>query len=306
MSKSRKFVILAGPTATGKTQLAIQLAQVFPFRLISADSRQVFRQADIVPGKDHPPFIDIAGVDICSPCQESSVALWFKAIKPIAQSAWQHHQLPLFVGGTGFYLKTLTSNIETIAIPPNFKLRTQLSQASVSQLQSQLNQLDPHKFSQLNQSDRRNPRRLLRAIEIALYRQSHSSLPQIDNPFLTADYLFFVLQPAKQFCHLIKKRVIQRLNQGAIAETKTLLQLCSRQAPVFQSLGYPSILAYLDGKLTYSQLIEDWTTQECRYLKRQLTWFKKQANAIFLPSTSPTLFRDIVKYLQTWYDNTNI
>ncbi len=297
---SKRFLILAGPTATGKTKLAVRLAQLFPFELISADSRQVYRQADLVPGKDHPTNVPLAGINLCSPCQTFSLGLWFRKIKPIALQIWRSHHLPLFVGGTGFYLKALTFNIETMAVPPNPSLRTKLQQLTLSELQNYLSKLNPSKFNRLNHSDRFNPRRLIRAIEIQLYRQHHS-LPDLPNPFLQASFLFFVLLPPKNLETVIRRRVIKRLELGAIQETKKLLNLCPPQAQVFQSLGYASILAYLQAKLSYSQLIDDWTKKELNYAKRQLIWFKKQPQTIFLPSQSPTLFADVVKTIKTWY-----
>ena len=295
---TKKFVILAGPTATGKTNLAVQLSRQFPLTLISVDSRQVYHQADIVPGKDQPKDIQIHCLNLCQPDEPISISLWFQCAQQSTHQAWQANHLPFFVGGTGFYLKALTSNIETMTIPPNYQLRNKLSQLSLSQLQSKLNQLNPRKYSQLNHSDKLNPRRLIRAIEISLA----SPTQPFSNPFLSASYLYFVLTPPPNYRQLIRQRVIQRLKAGAIAETQRLLHQYSPQAPVFQSLGYPLIIQHLEGKLKRSQLIEAWTQAEFAYAKRQLVWFKKQPSVIWLSVNSSPL-NQVVKHLQTWYDN---
>ncbi len=296
---AKKFVILAGPTATGKTDLAVQLSRQFPLTLISADSRQVYRQADIVTGKDQPEEVEIHCLNLCQPNETISISLWFQCAQQSAHQAWQANHLPFFVGGTGFYLKALTSNIETMAIPPNYQLRNKLSQLNLSQLQSKLKQLNPHKYSQLNHSDKLNPRRLIRAIEISLTSPTQT----FSNPFLFASYLYFVLTPPPNYRQLIRQRVIQRLEAGAIVETQRLLDQYSSSAPVFQSLGYPLIIQYLEGKLNRHQLIEAWTQAEFAYAKRQLVWFKKQPSTIWLSAQSPSFLSQVVKHLKTWYDN---
>ncbi|RMD65757.1 tRNA (adenosine(37)-N6)-dimethylallyltransferase MiaA, partial [Candidatus Pacearchaeota archaeon] len=173
----KKIVLISGPTATGKTKLAVKLTKIFPALLISADSRQVYQGMDIVTGKDHPPQIKLACLDILKPDEKISVALWRQcALKAIA-SAYSQNQLPIIVGGTNFYLKSLTSNIETITIPPNLSLRRILSAKTAVELQAILNKLNPTKLKRMNNSDRHNPRRLIRAIEVATYYQTHSSPP---------------------------------------------------------------------------------------------------------------------------------
>lgn len=296
---TKKFVILAGPTATGKTNLAVQLSRQFPLTLISADSRQVYRQADIVTGKDQPEEVEIHCLNLCRPNETVSISLWFQCARRSAHQAWQANHLPFFVGGTGFYLKALTSNIETMTIPPNYQLRKKLSQLNLSQLQSKLKQLNPHKYFQLNHSDKLNPRRLIRAIEISLASPTQT----FSNPFLSASYLYFVLTPPPNYRQLIRQRVIQRLEAGAIVETQRLLDQYSSSTPVFQSLGYPLIIQYLEGKLNRHQLIEAWTQAEFAYAKRQLVWFKKQPSTIWLSAQSPSFLSQVAKRLKTWYDN---
>ncbi len=301
MTNRRQFVILAGPTATGKTKLAIQLTQFFHLALISADSRQIYQQANIVTGKDHPSDHYLSCLDLLSPDQPSSIALWFDCARQAALHAWQHHQLPLFVGGTGFYLKALTSNIETMTIPPNPSLRHQLNQLSLTQLQHRLQLLNLQRFQQLNQSDKVNPRRLIRAIEIVLYRQQHPLSSSPDNPFLSASFLFFILQPPSNYRQFIRQRVVARLEAGAIQETQALLSQFGSRAPALQGIGYPLIIQYLQHQINRSQLIEAWVQAEYAYARRQLVWFKKQPFTHWLSADSPRLVSQVVKAIKNWY-----
>ncbi len=296
---ANKLLCIVGPTASGKTGLAVKLSQLFPSILVSADSRQVYKGMDIVTGKDHPSDQEIFGIDIVSPEEESSVAVWHRAVFPHILQAWENDLLPIIVGGTGLYLRALISGIETMSIPPNQKLRDSLSNHSVQDLQSQLKELDSHKFNQMNHSDQLNPRRLVRAIEIA----SLTPESPTQSDFTSPDSLFIGLRhnDLEAYKSNLKKRVIARIEQGAIKETKNLLSKHSPELASFSSLGYQHTTRFIEGKITHDQMIKDWTRSELAYSKRQLTWFAKTPDITWFDphlSTTPSQVASLVK---DWY-----
>ncbi len=267
-----KLLCIVGPTATGKTSLALKLAQTQPSILISADSRQVYRGMDIVTGKDHPKDITIYGIDLVSPNESCSVAVWHDAVMPVIKNAWESGILPIIVGGTGLYVKALTDGIATMSVPINQSLRQELDALLVSDLQTRLTKLNPVKYNSMNHSDQNNPRRLIRAIEVVsapidLTRQSSFIKPKPKN-------IGLYYNDSNIYFKIVRERVLARLSLGAINETQNLRKSASPQS--LSAIGYRSIISYLDGDLTYEQMVENWTIDEISYAKRQLTWFRAQ------------------------------
>lgn len=294
---SHKLLAIVGATATGKTGLAVKLSKLFPSLLVSADSRQVYRGMDIVTGKDHPAGVKLAGLNLADPDQEFSVGQWQAAVMPVITRAWGAGQLPIVVGGTGLYLRAVTTGIATATIPPNPKMREGLEPLSVEQLQDRLGELDPAKLAAMNESDRANPRRLVRAIEIAtspIKPQASSLKPQA---------LIIGLKYSNDSNHSsnIRQRVIDRLQQGALAETQALLAKYSPDLPSFTSLGYRHLLDHLAGQITKGELIDHWTREELAYAKRQLTWFNKVPDINWFKPADPQLLPQVASLVKDWY-----
>jgi len=186
----RKLLIICGQTATGKTSLAIKLAKKFAGEIVSADSRQVYRYLNIGTGKDLPKnsqqilnsklkipgkrigYHEIDGVkvwlyDVVVPGYQFSVADYLESANLVMEDIWQRGKLPILVGGTGFYIKALIEGVETMGVKPDWELRGQLSEFTPVQLRKKLGEIDPERSQRMNQSDQNNPRRLIRAIEVA-------------------------------------------------------------------------------------------------------------------------------------------
>ena len=301
----QRVLCIVGPTATGKTALAIQLSRLFPSILVSADSRQVYRGMDIVTGKDHPSGVTLHGIDLVDPAQSSSVSVWYDAVLPHISRSWEEGKLVIVVGGTGLYVRAITHGIATIQVPLNPSLRGKLSSLSISELQSQLSVLDSTKFQSLNHSDQNNPRRLIRAIEVALSPPStqQSNIYNLESYTIGLQYSDYSNLPAQAgYRSVIHQRVLSRLRSGALAETKQLLTHASPQA--LTTLGYRSLALHLQGKLSYESMVEAWVQDELRYAKRQLTWFKKIIDVEWYdPSTLN--FDQVASTAKAWYDRTN-
>jgi tRNA dimethylallyltransferase len=309
MDKHRLLLSIVGLTATGKTDLALFLATkliekkiVAGVKIISADSKQVYRGLAILTGADIPiefspqkpscpsakycyfsrsqQPIEIHGVSIITQEQKWSVAHFRDLAITQINSAWQKKWFAIIVGGTGFYHQQLLVPDESVYVKPNRLIRTKADKLSIGELQNWLQQLDPLKLGQLNSSDINNSRRLVRAIEIAQHHQQPVSLQppaftaQLGKPF---EYLSLgVTANQPHLKQQIKKRVKQRIAAGAVQEVATLLDNQSATLPAMAATGVCSIQSFLKHHSTV-RLEKEWTAEEVAYSKKQLTWFKKFA-----------------------------
>ncbi|MBP9702807.1 tRNA (adenosine(37)-N6)-dimethylallyltransferase MiaA [Candidatus Woesebacteria bacterium] len=265
-------IYIVGTTGSGKTKLALRLAELRESVIISADSRQVYKGMDIVTGKDHPRNIKIHGIDLVDPNDECSVSVWYKHVAPVIKNAHDAGHQVIVVGGTGFYVRALTHGIETMSVPINPELRSQLETLGVSELQEMLKSLDPDRFVRFNHSDQNNPRRLIRAIEVA---KSSVSVSQNSAPN-TQTMIALHYEDLNMQEHVIRERVLARLADGAVLETQELLKSIDINAKSLSALGYSEITKYLRGEISESQLVGEWVRAELNYAKRQLTFFRKQ------------------------------
>jgi len=309
----QKLLIICGPTATGKTSLALSLAKKFSGDLISADSRQVYKDMDIATGKDIPknfklnnsknPFysnnhIKIYGHDLVKPNQEFSVAHFTKFAQKAIKSIHEQNRLPIIVGGTGLYLNSLIKPPASLIIPPNQSLRQKLEKLNLTSLQKKLSHLNPNRFQAMNHSDKNNPRRLIRAIEISNLKLSP---PKYKSP----DILWIGLTAPLKFLDTnIKKRVQDRINQGMSKEVKDLVNIYPNWSyPSFSATGYKPWRKYLEKKISQQQATDLWTQSERQYARRQLTWFKKNTHIKWFDIAKTKYQKNIVLAIKSWYAN---
>lgn len=317
----RKVLIVVGPTAIGKTSAGILLAKKLDGEIISADSRQVYRGLDVGTGKDLPKdaqfnkrflvgdlevgYYSIEGIpvwllDLVSPKYQFNVADWLSCAQRVIKNLWKKGKLPIVVGGTGFYIKALVDGIDSLGIQPNEALRQELEKLTVAELQERLKQLDLETWNRLNQSDRFNPRRLIRKIEIALSREeAKTARPKR----LRADYFLIGLTaPRKVIYQRIDQRVRKRLAGGLLEEIKDLLeQGVSWQDPGMDTLAYKEFRPLFENKTTLEETVERWRFDEHRYARRQLTWFKKEKRINWFDITNPNWQEAMVKKVKRWY-----
>lgn len=296
-----KLLVICGPTATGKTTLAVNLASKFNGELISADSRQIYQGLDIGTGKDHPREVVIHMIDLVKPNEPFTVAHYVKlAIKKI-KTIWARGRLPVLVGGTGLYIKGIVEGIETIGIPPDWKLRKKLQTWSTPKLQETLKKLAPEKWERMNKSDRENPRRLIRAIETA--KQKAKSKKQ-RYKFKIKNVLFIGLKAANKILYQrIDKRVEERVNQGVVEEIKRLLKrgYSWENSVLGETIGYQEWQPFFEGKITSDEVIKRWKYHEHGYARRQTTWFKKNKRIHWFDITRGNIEKEVVKLVRKWY-----
>lgn len=296
----QNILFIVGPTSSGKTDLALHLHHKISSMLFSADSRQVYRNMDIGTGKDIPlDGTHIDGISLIDPEEEWSVSHFEKAVTPWITQVWTSKKLPMIVGGTGLYLRSLLDPFLTIHVPQNPLLRQDLEQKPISQLYEILAKHDVKKLNAMNASDRNNPRRLIRAIEVAeagYEVQKHptlSFLPKIIGLHVSNDLL------EKR----IGERVHTRFEHGMIAETELLMKkYLDWMLPAFSATGYREVRMFLEKEITQRECIELWTLHEIQYAKRQMTWFKKMKMVEWYDVENPTVYLDIENNVKNWYD----
>lgn len=322
---TKKLLVVCGPTATGKTSLALKLAKKFNGEIISADSRQVYVGMDVGTGKDLPPNakrqmlkaklggvykvdgIPIWGYDLVSPKREFSVSHYVRIARKILEDIWQRDKLPILVGGTGLYIKGVVDGIPTANIPKNIEIRKNLESKTVGELFEILAQLDSLKAASLNLSDRKNPRRLIRSIEIAQWRITGRNRERDGKKEEAKDFsVFFVgLTTAKEVLkERIKKRVRARIKKGIEREIGNLIKAgVSWSSQAMNSIGYKEWKEYLKGDVLRDGVIESWIREEIKYAKRQMTWFKKDKRINWFDSSKRNFIVEVEKKVEKWYKN---
>jgi tRNA dimethylallyltransferase len=284
-----KLLIITGQTATGKTQLALEKGKT----LINADSRQIYKHLDIITGKEKSKIKDqkskIYLYDLVDPKEYFSSFDYQKKALPLIRRLLIENKRPVIVGGTYLYLAHLLYRVETENIPPNWQLREKLTGQPVFKLQNLLKKLSVQAFNRLNDSDKNNPQRLIRKIEILTANKKFVSgyispknlaLGQkIGFPDLQIEFIGLKFRDKKDLKKAITKRIEERLKQGAIEEVVQLLKKgYTENDPGLKTIGYRQIIQYLKGRLTKEEAIGEWLKKELQYAKRQYTFMKKNPN----------------------------
>ena len=297
----KKILIVCGPTATGKTRLGIHLVKKFNGEIISTDSRQVFKYMDIGTGKEWGD-VQIWGYDLVDPKKNYSVSEFLKFAEEKLKDIWLRKKLPILVGGTGLYIKAIVDGIDTINIPRSDDLRSGLEEKSIEELYDRLAILDSSKAASLNLSDKKNPRRLARAIEVAIWKIENESKAIKKKKLKNINALFIGLEcPKKIYEKRIGQRVEKRIEEGFIDEVEDLLKMgISWRMQSMNTLGYKEAEGFFKSGLTYEEFISIWQKDELKYVKRQLTWFKKDERINWFDVTDPEFYKKVEKMVTKW------
>jgi tRNA dimethylallyltransferase len=301
---SNKLLIISGPTATGKTALAVKLAQEFNGELISADARQIYKGMDIGTGKDHPSNVKLHLIDIINPNQSFSVAQYRQlALEKITEIQSQN-KLPIIVGGSGQYIDAVINPQPTFSVKPHQLLRFFLNKFSVKNLQKIYSLLDKKNFLLLNNSDKNNPHRLIRKIEIKLFSKNSFSPPFQGGIKGGFNILHVSLTSPNSYLYSqIDKRVKNRLKTGLIDEIKNILKTYKWSDPGLNTIAYKEFNNYFSKvgvSLTETQ--HKWKFDEHAFARRQKTWFKKINPITFVDISQPRYSQKIINLIQKWYN----
>ena len=269
-----KLIVILGPTASGKSELAIKIAKKFSSEVISADSRQVYKGMDIGTGKIRK--IEMRGIphhllDVALPKRKFSVAQYQKLTNQAIEKIHKKRKIPVLCGGTGFYIQAVIDGISIPEVKPDWKLRKKLEKKSTKALFQILKKLDPKRAKNI---DKHNPRRLIRAIEIV--KKTKKPVPALNFHPRFNTLIIGVKKSPKELKKLIACRLKKRLKQGMIKEVKKLhkLSVSWKRLEEF-GLEYRWIARYLQGKISYPQMLEKLQKEIEHFSKRQMTWFKR-------------------------------
>lgn len=276
----KKMITILGPTASGKTTLAVALAAAVGGEIISADSRQVYRGMDIGTGKDLEEYtyedrqIPYYLIDICDPGTKYNLFRYQKDFLQAYNTIQQHDHLPVLCGGTGLYLESVLKGYRLSEVPQNPELRRELSGKSLRELTEMLEALKARTGSSMhNKTDVDSAQRAVRAIEIEKYNSEHAApervFPSVDSLIIGVDI------DREQRRAKITKRLKERLEHGMVDEIKSLL---SRGIPsgdlIYYGLEYKYVTEYVTGKLTYEEMFRQLEIAIHQFAKRQMTWFR--------------------------------
>ncbi len=280
----KQLVVIAGPTASGKTRTAIELAKIFDTEIFNCDSRQFFRGMDIgtaKPTKREQFEIPHHFIDCKDPSDSYSCGAFEKDCIQALNEFFKTHDVAILVGGSGLYIKAIVEGLDEL--PSDKEIRSRLKQElenrGIEWLKKQLAQADPKFTESLNFV---NPQRLIRAMEVI----EITGIPytqQLTNQLASRSFksICFALQCDRDILYQrINQRVDQMIEQGLVKEVKRLVGW--RDSNALKTVGYREVFEYLDDQSTLEESIELIKQHTRNYAKRQITWFKNQGNFILI------------------------
>ena len=301
----KPIISIIGPTNTGKTSLAIGLSQKLDAEIISVDSVQIYKHANIGSNKlspnnlrDYPQHL----IDFLEPTDSYSVGNFRNDILKIISSLDKKNKSAILVGGSMMYFHSLFNGISEL--PKNDpkvrkKLDEEQKKLGLKHLFNKLQKIDKESAKNIHANDQQ---RIKRSLEIyMLSGKTHTELKENSlNPFLNRDFLNFAIVPEdkKLFKKNLKERFLKMLDEGLIEETKYLIENFSKNIKVLGSVGYKQIVDHLDGKISKEEMIEKATNANYQLSKRQITWLKKfEIKETFFANQSNMVIK-ILDYLE--------
>lgn len=322
----RKLLIVSGQTATGKTDLGVYLAKKFDGEIVSFDSRQAYKYLDIVTGKISNINLSAGGqiskthikdqkfivykidnipiwlYDLIDPKEYINAFDYCRRAGVVIEDILKRKKLPIIVGGTVFYIKSFLEGWESDLVKPDWALRKKLEKLTVEELQNKLKKINKERFLRMNNSDKNNKRRLIRAIEIEKLKVKSPKSKAKKNRQKKYDFLFLSLLLNKEkLKEKIEERVRRRIEKGAIDEMKKLLAMkYNFDDPGLNTLGYKQLKDYLEKRVNLNEAVNNWMKAEIDYARRQLVFLKKMENIVFLNSEDKDFLAKAEKLVYKW------
>lgn len=289
-----KVIVIGGPTASGKTALSIELAKAINGEIVSADSMQIYKEMDIgtaKPDEDEKQNIMHYMLDIISPEVRYSVADYKKDAKKYIREIIEKGKTPIVVGGTGLYIDSLIYEIEYPELEIDLQYRKYLEELiekdGLEKLYEEAKKIDSLAMEKISRNDKK---RILRVLEI--YHQTGKTKTELEKESRKEpefDYKMFAIDMNREILYeRINKRVDIMIEKGLIEEVKHICEKYEKLPTSLQALGYKEIVEYIEGKLTKEEAIEKIKMESRRYAKRQLTWFRKNKETIWLNGENTT------------------
>ena len=276
-----KVIAVVGPTASGKTKLAIELAHKLNGEVISADSRLVYKGFDIASAK--PTLEEREGIphhliDIVEPEFNYSAGNYVEDAKKAIEDILSRGKTPIVAGGTGLYFRILLENYNLPNVETDYELRAKLEKCSREDLLKELENVDKPTFERVKDA---NLRRIIRALELIILLKKPLSEIQLEKePEYEVEWQMPKIPSREWLYDRINKRVDVMVEMGIIEETKNLIAKHGRIGNIVDTIGYKEILTYLDGEATLEEALDKLKQHTRNYAKRQLTWFRRNPNLV--------------------------
>lgn len=284
-----KVIVICGPTASGKTALSIELAKQIDGEIVSADSMQIYKDMDI--GSAKPTVEEMQGIkhymlDFVSPDERYSVAEYKKQAINSIEEILKKGKTPIVVGGTGLYVDSLIYGIEYPEIEFDERYRKELEEIAniqgLEELYNKAKEIDSEAIKNISKNDRKRIIRILEIYKATGKTKTEQEILSRQNE-IPYDYKVYAINMDRQVLYdRINKRVDIMIEQGLVEEVKEIARKYKKYPTAMQALGYKEIKEYLDGNLTLEEAIEKVKQETRRYAKRQLTWFRKNKQTIWL------------------------
>lgn len=274
-----KVIAVVGPTASGKTKLAIELAHKLNGEVVSADSRLVYKGFDIASAK--PTMEEREGIphhliDIVEPEFNYSAGNYVEDAKRAIEDILSRKKTPIVAGGTGLYFRVLLEHYDLPKVETDFELRANLEKRSKEDLLEELEKVDKITYERIKDA---NLRRIIRALELIKTLKKPLSEIQLEKePEYNVEWIMPEIPSREWLYDRINKRVDIMVEMGIIDETKNLIAKHGRIGNIVDTIGYKEILTYLDGQATLDSALDKLKQHSRNYAKRQLTWFRKNPN----------------------------
>lgn len=290
MKKKIPLIVIAGPTGIGKSSLAMNLAQNLSTDIISADSRQIYLDFDIgtaKPDKNEQSLVKHHLIDIADPKKNFTLAEYAEKAKEIINFVYSQNKIPMLVGGTGLYIKTLIEGFNVPEVEPNYELRKKLTEKANSEegaklLYERALSIDPQAMLKIHQNDLI---RVIRVIEIfeTTGKQFSSLIKKESEPVYDLIYVGLDLEREKLY-ERISIRVEQMIEFGLIGEVNNIIDKYGSDLPLLKTINYREVKEYLEGILTLDETKELMKKNTRNFAKRQLTWFRHDPYINFFKS----------------------
>lgn len=279
MGLQSSMIAIVGPTAIGKSELALGLAQCFPAEIVSADSRQVYRYMDIgtaKPGAAERAAVPHHVIDVVDPGEDFTLAMYHRLALAARQSIEQQGRRPLLVGGSGLYVWSLVEGWKIPEVPPDRELRRQLEEKAQQEgghlLYQELQAADPEAATRV---DPRNARRIIRALEIYYATGQMPSRLRQKEPPGSPVLIVGLTQERGELYRRIDSRVDGMIDRGLVQETEQLLARgCDPSLPSMSGIGYRQIVQFLRGEITLPEAVDQVKHDTHRLVRHQYAWFR--------------------------------
>ena len=293
MNKKQKVIVICGPTASGKTALSIELAKKINGEIVSADSMQIYKDMDIgtaKPTKEEMEGIQHYLLDFVSPEERYSVAQFKQDAKKAIKEIINKGKTPIVVGGTGLYVDSLIYEIEynDIKLDEEYrkKLEKMAEEQGLEELYKKALEIDQEAMKKISPNDKKRIMRVLEIYHSTGKTKTEQEKESRKNP-VEYDYRVYAINWDREILYQrINKRVDIMIEKGLIEEVKEILNKYDKFPTAMQGLGYKEVVDYLNGIYTKEEMIEKIKLETRRYAKRQLTWFRKNKQTIWLDGTN--------------------